>query len=176
MNEASNFCNGYCYEDQMETSAVELVKNKLVYTPTGRNLETKSLPLDAFHTTVKDEFGADVDVTELDAHSLFATMQVQASHEWFTGQGKRAMITSRSSFSGMGKFGSRWLGDNNSSYNYMGHSVTGVMMNNIAGIPLVGADICGFLSNTDYQMCTQWYNIGAFYPFSRNHYTLGSTP
>lgn len=176
MNEASNFCTGYCYEDQMETTAVELTKNKLVYTPTGRDLEHKSLPLDAFHTTIKDEFGADVDVTQLDAHSLFATMQVQASHEWFKGQNKRTMITSRSSFAGMGKFGSRWLGDNNSSFSSMGQSVTGVMMMNIAGIPLSGADICGFLSNTTMELCTRWYQVGAFYPFSRNHYTLGSLP
>jgi alpha-glucosidase (family GH31 glycosyl hydrolase) len=37
------------------------------------------------------------------------------------------MIIERSSFAGMGKFGSRWLGDNYSSQEYMGLSVTGIM-------------------------------------------------
>lgn len=77
MNEASNFCHGVCYKSQLASSPS---KNKLPYTPTGRNLETKSIPLDAFHNTT---FSTDLDVTELEAHSLFGTMQTKASHEWF---------------------------------------------------------------------------------------------
>jgi len=46
MNEASNFCNGVCYASQAVTIPV---KNKLKYIPTGRDLETKSMPLDATH-------------------------------------------------------------------------------------------------------------------------------
>jgi len=79
------------------------------------------------------------------------------------------MIISRSSFAGMGKYGSRWLGDNFSSDAYMGYSVTGVMGNNIAGITLAGSDICGFIGNTTAELCARWYTLGAYYPFSRNH-------
>ena len=67
MNEASNFCNGVCYKNQ---TAVEQSKHKIPYTPTGRDLETKSMPLDAYHTT--DPIPKNV--TELEAHSLFGTM------------------------------------------------------------------------------------------------------
>lgn len=86
------------------------------------------------------------------------------------------MIIGRSAFAGYGQFGSRWLGDNWSSYEYMGYSVTGVMMHNIIGIPLAGADICGFLGNSWAELCARWYAVGAFYPFSRNHNGLDSTP
>lgn len=51
----------------------------------------------------------------------------------------------------------------------MGYSVTGTMMQNIQGIPLTGADVCGNTGNTNASLCTRWYSIGAYYPLSRNH-------
>lgn len=50
MNEASNFCTGTCHKEQ---TAKHQVKRKLPYTPTGRDLEEKSMPLDAFHDSIK---------------------------------------------------------------------------------------------------------------------------
>jgi len=69
----------------------------------------------------------------------------------------------------MGKFGSRWLGDNFASKTQMGHSVQGVMLMNMFGIPLVGADICGFESLSFAELCARWHVVGSFYPYSRNH-------
>lgn len=71
MNEASNFCMGICYASQ---AALNPVKNKLFLQPTGRNLEFKSIALDAVH---------EGNITELDAHSLFGTLQQRATHKWF---------------------------------------------------------------------------------------------
>jgi len=125
-----------------------------------RDLQTKSMPLDSVH------HGG---ITELDTHSLFGTMEVKATHDWFKSRNQRTMIIERSAYAGLGKFGSRWLGDNWSQERYMGFSITGVMAHNIMGIPLVGSDICGFIGNTNSELCARWHVVGSFYPFSRNH-------
>ena len=135
--------------------------------PTGRNLEVASMPLDAYHSD---------NSTQLDTNNLFGTMQVKASHEWFLNQGKRTFIIERSSFAGIGKFSSRWLGDNNSHKAFMGYSVLGIMMMNVFGIPFIGADVCGFIGDTNPELCARWTVVGAFYPFARNHNNWNQIP
>uniref|UniRef100_A0AAX7W087 Lysosomal alpha-glucosidase n=1 Tax=Astatotilapia calliptera TaxID=8154 RepID=A0AAX7W087_ASTCA len=70
---------------------------------------------------------------------------------------KRPFVLSRSSFPGIGRFSGVWTGDN---WN---------VFLNLFGVPLVGADICGFGGNTTEELCVRWMQLGAFYPFMRNH-------
>jgi len=159
MNEPANFVTG---------SVSGCPDNKYNYPPykpytEGGDLLQKTICMDAQHS-----WGS-----HYDTHSMFGWSETQptlagvrqATH-------KRGLVLSRSTFVGSGRWTAHWLGDNWSQWDNMHYSIIGMLQFNQFGIPLVGADICGFIGDAEEEMCARWHQLGAFYPFSRNHNVL----
>lgn len=161
MNEPSNEVDGSL------TGCPDTKLNHPPYTThvPGGNLNSRTVCMSAKHS----------DYFHYDVHSLYGYSEtvstVNALHNI---RGKRTVVISRSSFVGSGQYGGHWTGDNNANWDDLYLSIPGILNFNLFGIPLVGSDICGFNGDTTKELCARWTQLGAFYPFSRNHNTIGA--
>ncbi|KAF2650404.1 glycoside hydrolase family 31 protein [Lophiostoma macrostomum CBS 122681] len=109
--------------------------------------------------------------TEYEMHNLFGYQIANATYhalvELFPG--RRPFTVTRSTFAGSGKVTSHWGGDNTSTFGSMFLSIAQALTFMMSGIPMFGADTCGFSRNTDYELCSRWMELSAFFPFYRNH-------
>ncbi|RUS71085.1 hypothetical protein EGW08_021146 [Elysia chlorotica] len=164
MNEPSSFIDGSA-AGCSKTSKY----NNPPYTPgtiDGASLVSKTICPSAQHSLS----------SHYDLHNMYGWSQANVSRRTLNTLygNKRSPIISRSTFVGSGKFTGHWLGDNDSNFGDMAYSIPGILNFNLFGIPLIGADICGFRGQTTPEMCTRWHQLGAFYPFMRNHADIQS--
>ncbi|CAF0929492.1 unnamed protein product [Adineta ricciae] len=103
-------------------------------------------------------------------HNMYGYFEAQASNIALQRvRNKRPFVLTRSSFAGSGQFTAHWTGDNGASFEDLYSSIPTILSFNMFGITHVGADICGFAGDTTEELCTRWMQLGAFYPFMRNH-------
>ncbi|XP_051252783.1 sucrase-isomaltase, intestinal [Dicentrarchus labrax] len=164
MNEVANFKKG---------SNKGCADNKLNYPPyTPKILDevmySKTLCMDA-----KQAWGNHYDV-----HSLYGYSMVLATEKALQRVfgGNRTLMLTRSSFPGVGKYSGHWLGDNAANWNDIKWAIPGMLEFGLFGVPYIGADICGFFDDSSEELCRRWMQVGAFYPFSRNHNAQGYKP
>ncbi|XP_048837847.1 sucrase-isomaltase, intestinal isoform X2 [Brienomyrus brachyistius] len=114
-------------------------------------------------------------VKHYDVHSLYGWSQAKPTYDALLNiTKKRGVVISRSTYPSSGKWVGHWLGDNTASWDQLYKSVIGMMEFSLFGISYTGADICGFFKEAEYEMCLRWMELGAFYPYSRNHNGKGN--
>ncbi|EJD44910.1 hypothetical protein AURDEDRAFT_166092 [Auricularia subglabra TFB-10046 SS5] len=113
---------------------------------------------------------------ELDVHNMWGLMEERATHNALRDiqQGQRPFIISRSTFPSSGRWTGHWLGDNLSGWEWLYASIQGVLQFQLFQIPMVGADACGFIGDTNEELCNRWMQLAAFTPFYRNHNVAGT--
>ena len=137
----------------------------LPYIPGGW-LEDKSISINAIHSD---------GLLEHDLHNLNGFQQTQATYEVLqTLIGKRPFILSRSTHVGSGQFAAHWSGDNAATWEFLKLSIPCVFNFQLFGMPMTGDDVCGFAGDTTVELCARWMQLGALYPFMRNHMALGT--
>ncbi|WMV22786.1 hypothetical protein MTR67_016171 [Solanum verrucosum] len=181
MNEVSNFCSGLC----------TIPEGRICPTGTGPGwiccLDCKNItntrwddpPYKINASGIQAPIGYKTIATsavhyngvkEYDAHSIYGLSQSIATHKALQGlEGKRPFILSRSTFVGSGHYAAHWTGDNRGTWDDLRYSITTVLNFGLFGVPMVGADICGFYPAPTEELCNRWIEVGAFYPFSRDH-------
>uniref|UniRef100_A0A674JV52 Maltase n=1 Tax=Terrapene triunguis TaxID=2587831 RepID=A0A674JV52_9SAUR len=157
MNEISSFIRG---------STLGCQQNNLNYPPFTPSIldglmYSKTLCMDAVQSWGK----------HYDVHSLYGYSMTLSTDKAIQAvfPGKRSLTISRSTFAGSGKYTGHWLGDNAATWNDLRWAIPGMLEFNLFGIPYIGADICGFFDNVTEELCRRWMQVGAFYPFCRNH-------
>ncbi|KAI7973579.1 hypothetical protein EIK77_004185 [Talaromyces pinophilus] len=138
----------------------------------------------AGHALVKGTISPDAthndpaNTTEYEMHNLFGYQSSNASYhallEVFPG--RRPFSMSRGTFAGSGRFASHWGGDNTSTWGSMFLAISHVLTHMMAGIPMFGTNACGYTHNADFDLCSRWMAMAAFFPFYRNHNIRGTIP
>lgn len=112
----------------------------------------------------------------VEVRNLYGTLEGEATYRALERlrPGVRPWVLTRSASPGSQRTSVSWMGDNNSWWEHLAMSVPQLLSMGLSGSPHVGVDIGGFFENAPAELFARWIELGAFYPFMRDHSALGT--
>ena len=113
--------------------------------------------------------------TILEAHNVYGSLMARTSYEGArSATNLRPFVLTRAGYAGMQRYTAIWTGDNRSEDDHM---IAGIRLLNslgLSGVPFAGVDIGGFTGNPSQGLYTRWIQLGAFFPYLRNHTAINT--
>ncbi|PNR96695.1 TIM-barrel domain-containing protein [Petrotoga sp. 9PWA.NaAc.5.4] len=111
-------------------------------------------------------------------HNLYGFKNTQATADEMKEllPNQRTLLLSRSSYPGLHRIASIWMGDNKSWWEHILVNIRMLQSLNMMGFFYTGADIGGFGADASAELVVRWMELGAFTPFFRNHTALNTRP
>lgn len=111
-----------------------------------------------------------------DVHNLYGYNMTRAAGEAFARlrPDERILMFSRSSYTGMHRYGGLWTGDNQSWWSHLKMNLTMLPGLSMQGFLYSGADLGGFGSDCTEDLLMRWLGLGIFTPLMRNHSAKGT--
>ena len=132
--------------------------------------ESKTMDLDAMHGNNGKP------LTHEELHNIYGMLMSKATYEGLSEQlnGQRPFVLTRAGYAGIQRYAAVWTGDNRSFWEHMAMAMPMVMNMGLSGIPFAGPDIGGFAHDTSSELLIRWTQMGAFFPYCRNHSAIGT--
>ena len=166
-NELTNLMRSW--ENSMDLFMQDVEKHKyykLPFYPGNENFYNGGIiEIDSLH------YGG---VEEINVRSLTCFHQSLQTYEYLKSRNDTyfPFVLSRGNMFGMGQFSFHFVPDVTSSWELMRGSLGPVFTYQIFGMPMIGADVCGFVGwePTTAELCARWHQLSVFYAFARNHH------
>ncbi|CAM4030690.1 TIM-barrel domain-containing protein [Cohnella lubricantis] len=104
-------------------------------------------------------------------HNLYGMLMSKATYEGMARGlgGERPFVLTRAGYAGIQRYAAVWTGDNRSYWEHLAMSIPMVLNLGLSGVAFAGPDIGGFAHHTSGELVARWTQMGALFPFCRNH-------
>jgi alpha-glucosidase len=128
----------------------------------------KTLPIDSYHL---DDEGNKRYQKEI--HNIYGHLEAEATYNGLIKlENNRPFILTRSAFAGTQRYSALWTGDNASIWEHLETAIPMMINLSLSGFNFIGADMGGFLEDSNGELLTRWVQFGIFTPLFRNHCAL----
>ena len=130
-----------------------------------------TIPLDAIH---HPDGPAGESLPHRAFHNVYGMQMARATFEGLSRlrPGARPFVLSRSGYAGVQRYAALWTGDNMSAWEHLRLAARMCLTLGLSGVPFNGFDTGGFWGNATGEMLVRFTQLGAVFPFFRNHSAL----